>query len=690
MTDNIQHEKSTSSYGNWPSAITADLVTGDSIALAEVQVYGDEIYYIERRPQEKGRCVIVRASGKHRQDYLPEGYSARSRVHEYGGGSFHVCEAGVFFCNDSDQDIYLIGPDGQGIRRITHRPDWRFADMEYDAARMRLIAVCEQHQASVTNSIISIDLTGPDDPGDDTGCDISALVQGADFYASPRLSPGGSHLCWQSWCFPCMPWDGNELVLAGLDDRGLPVNSAPIAGSDTVSVFQPRWADDDSLVYISDDTGWWQLYHYELSPDKQSQGKRRQLTSGKREFGLPQWVFGQSTYCILGAQRLLCSYRSPDSPVPGNRLLYIDMLTGDESEIDALWQEYDQINCDASTDTGSVAFIAASTDCFPQLVRATLNFDQAGGPSLDTRVIRTSCELPVASGYFVSARRLRFQNRHGKEVFANYYPPTHPDISNAVTDVRPPLIVICHGGPTGQSSAALDPRKLYWTSRGYALLDVDYSGSTGYGRAYRERLNGQWGKLDVEDCCDAALFAVAQGLADAGQLIIRGSSAGGLTVLAALTFHDEFAAGACYYGISDLASLAGDTHKFESRYTDIMVGPWPEAEALYRERSPVHHTGLLNTAVIFFQGKDDRVVPMAQTEKMVDALKNKGIKVAAQYFAGEQHGFHRSTTIEQCLENELAFYTLVLDLDQDRGGEDSGLSDTGPAGFRGCIELSNI
>jgi dipeptidyl aminopeptidase/acylaminoacyl peptidase len=288
----------------------------------------------------------------------------------------------------------------------------------------------------------------------------------------------------------------------------------------------------------------------------------------------------------------------------------------------------------------------------------------------------------VSDGYYASARKLRFQNRHGQEVFASYYPPTNPDITTGADDSRPPLIVICHGGPTGQSSTALDPRKLFWTSRGYALLDVDYSGSTGYGRAYRERLNGQWGKLDVEDCCDAALFAVSAGLADADRLIIRGSSAGGLTVLAALTFHDVFAAGACYYGISDLAGLADATHKFESRYNDIIIGPYPETKALYRERSPIHHSDQLNKPVIFFQGVDDCVVPMAQTQMMVSALRDRGIRVAAQYFAGEQHGFRQSSTIENCLENELTFYRLVMDID----GEDDAVT----MQFRGDIELSNM
>jgi acetyl esterase/lipase len=660
-------------YGRWPSAITAELITSDSLGLGEIQLVGGDIYYIERRPREKGRCVIVRHSGGRQTDILPAGYSARSRVHEYGGGSFLACAAGVFFVNDSDQDIYQLEPDSHAIRRLTREQDMRFADMDYDARRKRLVAICEQHGDDVINTIVSIDLVSA---GNDS-CTITPLAQGADFYASPRLSPDCHHLCWQSWCFPAMPWDGNELTLAMLDERGMPASASTIAGSDKASVFQPLWLDDDNLAYICDDTGWWQLYRYTLSATDS-----QQLTFGEREFGLPQWVFRQSSYCALDDTHLLCSYRSPASPEPGNRLLYIDLDTGHSLDIESPWQEHDQLAGDRSSSSNTVALIAASSDCFPQLVTASLCPQPQGQITLDTRVITTSCSLPVSDGYYASARKLRFQNRHGQEVFASYYPPTNPDITTGADDSRPPLIVICHGGPTGQSSTALDPRKLFWTSRGYALLDVDYSGSTGYGRAYRERLNGQWGKLDVEDCCDAALFAVSAGLADADRLIIRGSSAGGLTVLAALTFHDVFAAGACYYGISDLAGLADATHKFESRYNDIIIGPYPETKALYRERSPIHHSDQLNKPVIFFQGVDDCVVPMAQTQMMVSALRDRGIRVAAQYFAGEQHGFRQSSTIENCLENELTFYRLVMDID----GEDDAVT----MQFRGDIELSNM
>ena len=660
-------------YGRWPSAITAEMITRDSLGLGEVQVVGNDIYYIERRPQEKGRCVIVRHSDGQQTDILPHDYSARSRVHEYGGGSYLACDAGVFFVNDCDQDIYHVEPDSGAIRRVASEPDKRFADMDYDARRRRLVAVCEQHGDHVVNTIVSIDLTSS---GSKNSC-LTPLVQGADFYASPRLSPDCNHLCWQSWCFPAMPWDGNELALAELDDQGIPASTSTIAGSDKVSVFQPLWLDDDNLAYICDETGWWQLYRYSLPATD-----RQQLSFGDREFGLPQWVFRQSSYCALDDSHLLCSYRSPTSPDAGNRLLYIDLETGHSIDIDSPWQEHDQLCSDRSYSSNNVALIAASSDCFPQLVCASLCLDTQDHATLDSHVIRTSCTLPVSHGYYASVRKLRFHNRHGQEVFASYYPPTNPDITSETDDSRPPLIVICHGGPTGQSSTALDPRKLFWASRGYALLDVDYSGSTGYGRAYRERLNGQWGKLDVEDCCDAALFAVSSGLADADRLIIRGSSAGGLTVLAALTFHDVFAAGACYYGISDLAALADATHKFESRYNDIIIGPYPEAKALYHERSPIHHTDRLNTPVIFFQGIEDRVVPMAQTEMMVSALRDRGVRVAAQYFAGEQHGFRQSSTIENCLQNELTFYSLVLDLD--------GEQDAGTMRFLGDIELNNM
>ena len=636
-------------YGNWSSQITSELIVSDSVSIDEVRVTANAFYYIERRPQEKGRCVIIRHDGVS-ADVLPAPFSARSRVHEYGGGCYCVDETRdgdrIFFVNDSDQDIYLI--EQQQIRRITEAPHSRFADFVYDRERNRLLAVREVHAGEqIDNTIVSIDV--------ESGA-VSIIAEGYDFYASPRLNHANDRLCWQAWKHPNMPWDGNELWLCDIDSNGSISNPRHIAGSDEISVFQPCWSPDDVLHYIADDDGWWQLYRYETSRDKD---KTIQLTSGEKEFGLPQWVFAQSRYAFIEDNRIICSYQQRGK----TELALLSLTDRNLSVIDTEWTSFDSIAACVSNEAGSqrhnICFIAASGTRFPQLVSARIHGGQGG--LLDTQIIKSSCEMPLSDNYYSSARTLSFSNRHQQTVYANYYPPTNPQITGKI-DMPPPMIVICHGGPTGQSSTALDPKKQFWTSRGFALLDVNYSGSTGYGRHYRRRLDKQWGKLDVEDCCDAALHAVAEGLADKDKLIIRGSSAGGFTVLAALTFEEVFSAGASYYGISDLSSLADDTHKFEKHYTDRLVGPYPEFEATYRQRSPIHHTERMNCPVIFFQGNQDRVVPKEQAEMMYDALSKKGLPVAAQYYESEQHGFRQAETIKQSLENELRFYQLVFDL----------------------------
>lgn len=629
--------KTTGAYGTWASAISADLVVSDSISIDEPKLSGNTTYYIERRPQEAGRCVIVQIKDSQAIDILPPPFSARSRVHEYGGGSYCVSDERVFFINDSDQDIYCI--QGKQIARITNTVNTRFADFVYDNKNQRLISICETHNdQQVENFIVSIDICNGE---------LSTIEQGNDFYASPRLNAAANRLCWQTWNHPDMPWDGNQLWLADINSDNRTTNKKCVAGGNNISVFQPQWSPDDILYFISDDTGWWHLYRY-----LDSENSLEQLTDGEKELGLPQWVFGQSTYAFINNTQLICCYQSRDQ-----KNLAKLSLTGTPSLIvlETAWQEYSAI----TASDNRICFIAASSQSFPQLIAATLKDTQLH--QLSCTVLKTSCSLPVSSEYFSAAQSITLTNRYNQKVFAHYYPPTNPDYQ-AKVNTQPPLIVICHGGPTGQTSIALDPKKQYWTSRGFALLDVNYSGSTGYGREYRQRLNYNWGGLDVEDCCDAALHAVSHGLADKDLLIIRGSSAGGYTVLSALTFTDVFSAGASYYGISDLTSLASDTHKFESRYLDRLIGPYPESKKIYQQRSPINSTAHLNCPVIFFQGIEDRVVPKEQAEIMFAALKSKGIPVAAQYFPGEQHGFRKAETIVHSLENELNFYKLVFNL----------------------------
>ncbi len=647
-------------YGNWSSKISAQLIVSDSISIDEAKQTADSLYYIERRPQEAGRCVIIKITDNKAIDVLPAPYSARSRVHEYGGGCYHVYENLLFFINDIDQDIYLV--DDEKISRITSAENRRFADFSYDKKFNRLIAICERRENNrVINSIVSIKVNSGE---------ISDIETGNDFYASPRLNTSATQLCWQTWNHPNMPWDGNQLWLADINKKSKLKNKIHVAGDKNISVFQPQWSPDDVLHFISDDSGWWHLHRY---ANIKSSHEIEQLTYGEKEFGLPQWVFGQSTYAFINDTDILCCYQSTGKTT----LAKLSLSAHSHSNVPELiklntdWQEFSSITADEN----KVAFIAASGHCYPQLVSATFDNEQS---LLSSTVVKTSCTLPFSAEYYSEAQVIEFSNRKNQRIFANYYPPKNPDYQPD-KNTTPPLIVICHGGPTGQSGIALDAKKQFWSSRGFALLDVNYSGSTGYGRAYRSRLDHNWGILDVEDCCDAALYAVSQGLANEDQLIIRGSSAGGYTVLAALTFTQVFSAGASYYGISELSSLASDTHKFEARYLDRLIGPFPAASELYQQRSPINHTEQLNCPAIFFQGVEDRVVPKQQAEKMFEALDRKGLPVAAQYFAGEQHGFRKAGTIKQSLENELSFYQLVLALKAKKD-----------ITFQGDIKVKNI
>ncbi len=674
--------------GNWSSKISSELIVSDSISIDEPLPCANSLYYIERRPQENGRCVIVKVSDSDNRgnsdhdsyDLLPEPYSARSRVHEYGGGCYCLDDVNnesptIYFINDSDQEIYSVASNK--CTRITQSPDQRFADFCYDKKFHRLIAIAETHtidseskHATVINSIVSINI--------DNG-EITTMVAGNDFYASPRLNSTSTQLCWQSWNHPNMPWDGNQLFLASIDNDSQLVNEKIIAGSmsdaNSAAIFQPQWSPDDILYFISDKSDWWHLYRHLDTPGKTT---NQQLTYGEKEFGLPQWVFAQSTYAFIDTQTIVCSFHT-DSSIQLATLCLNQVSQNDKPILSLLendWLEFGNIRSHNS----KICFIAASSTCFPQLVSGRFVKQDLSGENknkLLTKIIKTTSHLPVTENYYSTAQIIQFTNRHKQTVFANYYPPTNPDY--ATNTEQPPLIVICHGGPTGQSSLALDPKKQFWTSRGFALLDVNYSGSTGYGKKYRLRLNKNWGKRDVEDCCDAALYAVTQNLAHKDQLIIRGSSAGGYTVLAALTFENVFSAGASYYGISELTSLASDTHKFESRYLDRLIGPYPEDKNIYQQRSPINFTEQLNCPVIFFQGTEDRVVPKEQAETMVAALKKKGLPVAAQYFDGEQHGFRKAETIMQSLENELLFYRKIFDIGKNNSDE-----------FLGDIETNNI
>ena len=617
-------------YGSWKSPLSSDLITSESVHLDQVRIYNGEIYWLERRPAESGRSVIVRYRENSSSDVLPSPYNARSRVHEYGGGVYCACEQGVFFVNDADQDIYLAA-QSTSPERITNAEQYRFADLSYDSSRGRILCICEHHhsdESEPSNSLVSVDVNSGT---------VTTLKQGDDFYSSPRLSHDGRRLAWLSWNHPNMPWDGTELWLAELDAEGMPQHARRVAGDAQTSIFQPEWSPDDSLYFVSDASGWWNLARLD-------QTGVVPVTRLHSEFGLPQWVFGQTTYAFSNSHTIFCTRITNGI----GQLSKLDVASSDLVDIDIHRNAYTSI----CADENSVCLVAASENEFAQVIRLVPGCS-------DTEVIAASCSANIDHDYISSATSISFETRHGDKAHAIYYPPTSKDHAAPAGEL-PPLIVLSHGGPTAAADAALDLRKQYWTSRGFAIMDVNYSGSTGYGRAYRQRLEQNWGLRDAEDLCDAANYCADKGLADKNRMIIKGSSAGGYTVLAALTFHDTFACGASYYGISDLESLLAETHKFESRYTDRLVGSYTQHRQRYYQRSPINYVEHLSCPVIFFQGAEDRVVPPEQAEKMFTALKEKGIAVSYVLFENEQHGFRRAATIKTTLEAELYFYSVIF------------------------------
>ncbi len=623
-------------YGAWRSPITSDLIVAETIGLGGVIVDGADIYWTESRPSEGGRNVLVKKDGG---DITPASYNVRTRVHEYGGGAVTVRQGIVYFSNFADQRLHRLAPGG-GPEPLTPEPSdgtrWRYADGVIDTARDRWIGVREAHSDErVDNTIVAVDLaaTGPG----------HVLVDGSDFYAAPRLSPDGRNLAWLSWNHPNMPWVGTELWVAEIAADGGLAQPRRIAGGDRESIAQPQWSPDGVLYLIADRNGWWNLYRCDAAKD----AVVRPVCPYPADFCPAQWVFSQSSYAFLSATQLVCTY----GEVGRTRLARLDIGTGKLTPLGLPYSEFGSIK----TCAGKIVCGVGS----PTGPGAIAVIDPETGASDILRQSSASAADPALQRYFTAAQHLEFPTENGRTAFANYYAPHNPDFA-APPDERPPLVVKCHGGPTSSASSSLSMGIQYWTSRGIAVIDVDYGGSTGYGRAYRERLAGQWGIVDVDDCVNAARHAAARGLADPERMVITGGSAGGYTVLAALAGRDVFKGGASYYGVSDVAALARDTHKFESRYLDWLIGPYPERADLYTERSPLSHIEGFDCPVIFFQGAEDRIVPPNQTEMMVDALRRRGIPCGYLLFAGEQHGFRRAENIKRALDAELYFYAELV------------------------------
>jgi len=631
----------TAPFGSWKSPITSDLIVAQSIALSDVCLDRGRVYWLEGRPQEQGRSVIVRAENNGAAtDITPKPFNARTRVHEYGGGSWTVHDGIAYFSNFADGRLYRQTPGAAEPQPLTPSPpargrDWRFADGVIDARRNRWIGVREDHTVTgeAVNTIVAVDL---DSSGAQPG---RVLAGGHDFFCSPRLSPDATRLIWLAWDHPNMPWNGTTLFLAELDAAGR------IAGGKAESVFQPEWSPDaNAIVFVSDRSGWWNLYRFDLASHACTP-----LAPMEAEFGMPQWQLGASTYAFAGGDRIVCSYSSSGL----GRLAALDLASGVLTPIETPFTEFGSLRAD-----GDRVVLRAGAPDHPASIVA-LDVGSGGHSILKKSTDILDAETPSIANCLTKVESVEFPTTGSRTAFGLFYAPRNPDYAAPAAE-RPPLLVKCHGGPTSAASSTLNLLIQYWTSRGIAVLDVNYGGSTGFGRAYRDRLHLGWGIVDVDDAVAGARFLAERGLVDGRRCVISGGSAGGYTTLAALTFRDFFQGGASYYGVSDAAALARDTHKFESRYLDWLIGPYPQEEARYRERSPLYHAERLSKPVIFFQGEEDAIVPPDQAQVMADALRRKGNAVGYFLFAGEQHGFRRAANIQRCLDAELYFYSIEV------------------------------
>jgi len=638
-------------FGTWPSPLKPDFAAMAGRRFGQVQSDGGWIYWTESRPEEQGRQVIMRATlAGEVEEVLPAPFSARSRVHEYGGGEFLVADGMVVFVNAADQDLYILsaapaGVSGQAPVRLTHAPGHRFADMALDRRRNRLLAVCERTDATESgapppeNLIVAIALDGQ------RRGKIVDLVRGSDFYAAPRLRYDGMRLAWLSWDLPAMPWEAAALHVAELDDSGRPHRPRRVAGGEDTAAFQPEWAPDGRLYFVWDRSGWGNIHVLE--------GERvRSVAPCAAEFGQPLWQLGARTYDIRSDGGLVAAFYRDGRLVVG--------------QVDAQERLHDCPTPVASLDgmratVGGVAGVGGFARDLPAIV----HLDLSGAPPA---ILRRSGDLELDQRYISEGVPVSFPGGAAhQQVHGLYYAPANARYRGP-RGARPPALVLVHGGPTASADRGLKPKPQFYASRGFCVLDVDYAGSTLYGSDYRRRLDGNWGVADVADCAAAARFLADEGLADPRRVAIAGSSAGGYTVLMALATTDVFAAGSSAYGISDLELLLSDTHKFESGYLHSLLGTRPGGSCQrFKERSPLAHVDMISAPVVLFQGLEDKVVPPAQSRLIVEALRRRGIDVAYHEFAGEGHGFRRAATIKAVYKAELGFLQRVLGLVPEKG-----------------------
>jgi len=627
---------STAPYGSWASPISAATVARGGRRLGAPSLAADgSVWWAEGHPADGGRIVLMRRpEGGEPEAITPEGFYVRTRAHEYGGGAWHLAAPDlVLFTNFADQRLYRQRPGEEPVA-VTPEPPapaaLRYADMRLTPDGRTVVAVREVHgDGEAENQLVKIPLDGSGE--------AEVIASGRDFYSFPRISPDGEWLAWACWDHPNMPWDGTELWLAPLADPG---EERLLAGGVAESIFQPEWDAEGRLHFASDRGGWWNLYRFAGEAIEQ-------LTDERADLGYPQWLFGGATYAFLDDGTIACVRCEQGT----ERLFALEPAAWGLRD---LGLPFTSFGFPALSARGQrLAFAASAPDREP----AVVVHDFASG---ETETVRSAAEQPLDPAYVSTPRPIEFPTSDGKEVaYGFYYPPRNADFDGPEGEL-PPLIVESHGGPTSHATPALDREFSYWTSRGFGVVDVNYRGSSGHGRAYREALRGNWGIVDTEDCAAAARFLAESGEVDGKRLAIRGGSAGGYATLCALVFHDEFAAGASYFGVADTEALARDTHKFESRYLDGLIGPYPERADLYRERSPIHFVERLRAPVILFQGLEDEIVPPNQAETMVAALAANGVPHAYLAFAGEQHGFRKAETNVRCLEAELYFYGRIF------------------------------
>jgi dipeptidyl aminopeptidase/acylaminoacyl peptidase len=615
-------------YGSWASSITAASLAQGAIGVADLNTSGGRLYWLENRPSEGGRQVLMTFDGAESRQITPPGYNVRTRVHEYGGAAYVVVGDTVYFTNFADQVLHA--QKGEAAPAPLTPAGYRYADIV--AARDgRLFAVREDHtgEGEPRNALVSLS-GAPGDAG-------QTLFADSDFVAYPRVSPDGRRLAWMAWDHPNMPWDDTRIYVAELGDDGL-TDRRLVAGGPGESAMAPSWAPDGSLILLSDRGGFWNLHVW--------RGNHMEaILARNAEFGGPLWGLGQSPFAVLPDGRIAARFGDAE----GDHLVIVDPADGASREIPL---PFNVLGAVRALDEKTLALTAASS----VQTGAVITVDIESG---EAQVIRRPSPAPLEPQDISRPRAITFKGAEGRETYALFYPPTNASFTGP-TGERPPLIVQAHGGPTGQASAAFSLATQFWTSRGFALVDVDYGGSSGYGRAYRQRLNGQWGVVDVADVIAAAHHLIAADLVDPARIAIHGGSAGGFTVLAALAQSDVFGAGASFYGVADLAALARDTHKFESRYLDNLVGPYPAASETYDARSPLNRLDGFSAPLIIFQGADDPVVPPNQSRMIRDALRARGQAVAYLEFEGESHGFRRAETLVASKQAELYFYGRVF------------------------------